>query len=793
MGFKSFVAYVVFWVIAFSANSQNSSRIFLGATTTPTGFRIQTNDGFYEINAYNHLTLETSFFPLGDTVTKPSHAVVLVPKSGMLKATDAGAKYLLFTKKLRIEITKSPFQISYFLGNKLLSSEKIGYAKIDKGEAIEFNLTPNEIVYGGGARALGMNRRGNRLTLYNKAHYGYENKSELMNYTLPIVFSSEKYLIHFDNAPIGTLDLDSKHNNTLAYETIGGRKTYQIIAGETWEEIIENYTALTGRQPLPPRWAFGNFASRFGYHSEQEVRSVVTKFQQDSIPLDAVILDLYWFGKEIQGTLGNFEFYKDSFPTPQKMIRDFAANNIKTVLITEPFVLTTSKKWQEAVDKKLLAIDSLGNPFVYNFYFGNTGLLDIYSAQTKSWFWDIYFNLTKMGVKGFWGDLGEPEVHPSALRHATGTADELHNVYGHDWAKLIHEGYQTNLPNERPFILMRAGAAGSQRFGMIPWSGDVNRSWGGLKVQPEISLQMGLQGIAYMHSDLGGFAGDIDDRMLYIRWLQYGVFQPIFRPHAQESVPSEVVFKDDETKLIVKKAIQLRYKLLPYNYTLAFENNQLGHPLMRPLFYEEPENKALYENSTTYLWGKDILVSPVLSNDEQEQTVYFPATADWFDFYTDSIIMRGTRANVTLSIDHIPTYIRAGAFIPMAENMKATEDYGTAVVDIHFYYTETLNNSHGQLYEDDGITPNNFDSKRYRLLSMNFQKNGNTRKIEFDIVNDSDKINSKKTYNLIIHGMKKAPKKVLFDKKKRNFTYNSKTKTLTISLNLLNKKGELTF
>lgn len=793
MVLKNYFASVVFLVITFAVNSQNPNRQFLGFTSTPETIRIQTNEGQYEISAYNQLTIETSFIPNNEQKNAVSHAVIHAVKSGLLSTLDAGNKLIISTSKMRVEITKSPFQISYFFGNKLLSSEKIGYTKIDKGEAIEFNLTPDEIVYGGGARALGMNRRGNRLTLYNKAHYGYENKSELMNYTLPIVFSSEKYLIHFDNAPIGTLDLDSKHNNTLVYETIGGRKTYQIIAGETWEEIIENYTALTGRQPLPPRWAFGNFASRFGYHSEKEVRTVVNKFQQDSIPLDAVILDLYWFGKEIQGTLGNLEFYKDSFPTPHKMIDDFASKNIKTVLITEPFILTTSKKWQEAVDKKLLAIDSLGNPFVYNFYFGNTGLLDIYSPQTKSWFWDIYFNLTKMGVKGFWGDLGEPEVHPSALRHAIGTADELHNVYGHDWAKLIHEGYQNNLPKERPFILMRAGAAGSQRFGMIPWSGDVNRSWGGLKVQPEISLQMGLQGIAYMHSDLGGFAGDIDDRMLYIRWLQYGVFQPIFRPHAQESVPSEVVFKDDETKQIVKKAIQLRYKLLPYNYTIAFENSQLGHPLMRPLFYEEPSNTALYENSSTYLWGKDILVSPVLSNDEQVQSVYFPTTANWVDFYTDSIIKGGTTAIVQLSIDHIPTYIRAGAFIPMAEKMKATEDYGTANIDIHFYYNETLNNSSGQLYEDDGITPNNFETKRYRLLSMNFQKNGSSRKIQFNIVNDGIEINPTRSYNLIIHGVKKAPKKVLFDKKKRKFTYNSKTKTLSIPLNLLNSKGELTF
>ncbi|MBP6091762.1 MAG: DUF4968 domain-containing protein [Crocinitomicaceae bacterium] len=783
----------LFLLISCNLFGQNTSRKYIGFKENSSSIQIQTSDGYYEISAYNPFIIETSFFPINEKTSMLSHAVVLQTKKGLLTINESENKLVLLTNKMRVEITKSPFQISYYLGNKLLSSEKLGYSKIEAGEALEFNLTSHEILYGGGARALGMNRRGNRLTLYNKAHYGYENKSELMNYTVPIVFSSEKYLIHFDNAPIGTLDLDSKHNNTLVYETIGGRKTYQIVAGENWEEIIENYTALTGRQPLPPRWAFGNFASRFGYHSEKEVRTVVDKFQQDSIPLDAVILDLYWFGKEIQGTLGNLEFYKDSFPTPQKMIDDFASKNIKTVLITEPFILTTSKKWQEAVENNLLAKDSLGNPFVYNFYFGNTGLLDIYTSQTKKWFWDIYFNLNRMGVKGFWGDLGEPEVHPPALRHATGTADELHNVYGHDWAKLIHEGYKTYLPKERPFILMRAGAAGSQRFGMIPWSGDVNRSWGGFKVQPEISLQMGLQGIAYMHSDLGGFAGDIDDRTLYIRWLQYGVFQPIFRPHAQESVPSEVVFKDEETKQIVKTAIQLRYKLLPYNYTIAFENSQLGHPLMRPLFYEEPNNTSLYENSTTYLWGKDILVSPVLSSDKQLQKVYFPATAKWFDYYTDSLIEGGKTKEIALCIDHIPTYIRAGAFIPVAEHLNATEEIISTPINIHFYYEESVSISSGQLYEDDGVTPNNFDTKHYRLLKMNYEKNGRKRNIQWKIVNDSETINVSKTYTLVIHNMKKAPKKVKVDNKKRNFTYNSKTNTLIISLNTLTNKGELTF
>ena len=162
---------------------------------------------------------------------------------------------------------------------------------------------------------------------------------------------------------------------------------------------------------------------------------------------------------------------------------------------------------------------------------------------------------------------------------------------------------------------------------MIPWSGDVSRSWDGLKPQPEISLQMGMQGAAYMHSDLGGFAGAHLDDELYTRWLQYGVFQPIFRPHAQEDVASEPVFRSPAALALAREAIRLRYRLLPYNYTAAFDNNQAGLPLMRPLMYEEPGNAKLRELSSTYLWGNDILVSPVLEAKKAMQEVYFPATA----------------------------------------------------------------------------------------------------------------------------------------------------------------------
>ena len=274
-------------------------------------------------------------------------------------------------------------------------------------------------------------------------------------------------------------------------------------------------------------------------------------------------------------------------------------------------------------------------------------MVDIFKPKARDWFWNIYKDLKSYGVKGWWGDLGEPEVHPSKLQHSIGSADEVHNIYGHYWAKLIYDGYREEFPKERPFILMRAGAAGSQRFGLIPWSGDVSRSWGGLKPQPEISLQMGLQGLAYMHSDLGGFAGDLEDNELYTRWLQYGVFQPIFRPHAQEAVASEPVFKNAETKALAKKSIELRYKLLPYNYTLAYQNSNSGLPLMRPLFFEEPENYKLYGISNTYLWGNNFLISPVVEPNVSEKEIYFPATSNWFDFYTGEKYEKGTTATVS--------------------------------------------------------------------------------------------------------------------------------------------------
>jgi oligosaccharide 4-alpha-D-glucosyltransferase len=804
---------IFFW-IAFLSNlsfAQNQQREFIGLDITKEGAEIKVSDGLYLISPLSEKIIQTTFLPTSSVGSgnqkinehDTSHAVLLKPSKDLKWELDrvlqeAGSDfgptsmYILKCGMLEMQIFTNPFHINYtYLSVGV--SEARGYY-FDQIPKIEFKLESDEKLMGAGARALGMNRRGYRLQLYNRAHYGYETHSELMNFTMPIVLSDKGYAIHFDNPQIGWLDLDSKKENKLTYEVIGGPLRYQVIFSDDWKDLSYHLTSLLGRQPMPARWTLGNFSSRFGYHSEQEARMVVDEFRKEQIPLDAIVFDLYWFGKDIQGTLGNFEFYRDSFPNGEQMISDFREQNVKTILITEPFVLTTSKNWQVADKQKLLGTDTTGNSYRYDFYFGNTGLIDLYNLEARAWFWEIYKKLHGYGAAGFWGDLGEPEVHPSGLKHGDHWADEVHNIYGHDWARLLFEGYRKDYPLERPFILMRAGYSGSQRFGMVPWSGDVNRTWGGLKPQMEISMQMGLQGMAYMHSDLGGFAGANDDPELYIRWLQYGVFQPIFRPHAQQEVASEAIYKDTQTKALAKAAIELRYQLLPYNYSLANENARFGTPLMRPIFMEFPKQEWSFAEAETYMWGPSFLVHAVTDSMNADQSNSFrikvPSATSWFDFHT------GKMANAlfynnsptgyqvvecTKSLDHIPVFVRNGAIIPMSPIVQSTEEYVDTNVTLHLYIdpnsTDVTNGFNW--YEDDGDTFDAQNIGKYKELhcSSNISK-GTCQFLASPFYAEQWKDHTFKFYCVVHTPM--PPSQIRIMGKKQKFEFNEATQVLTL-------------
>jgi len=266
---------------------------------------------------------------------------------------------------------------------------------------------------------------------------------------------------------------------------------------------------------------------------------------------------------------------------------------------------------------------------------------------------------------------------------------------------------------------------------------------------------------------------------LYVRWLQYGVFNPIFRPHAQEGVPSEPIFRSEKAKALAKQAIELRYKLLPYNYNLVYENNQFGKPLMRPLFFEEADNPQLYNYSKTYLWGNDILVSPVLEAGLTEQEVYFPKDNVWFNFYTDEKIEGGQTKTVQLNENSIPTYVRAGAFIPEAALVQTTSDYKDTHYQVHYYYDAAITASSTQIYTDDGKSSNPIQNENYELLSFDMTKKG--RHLEFhinDTIGESFQTKGRVFY-LLIHGLNDKPKSVMVGRS-RQFEWNKSAKVLKI-------------
>ena len=719
---------------------------------------VQTDIGEMSITAVDNAAFEVHYRERG-VRQLPSFALDGAPAELTARVVDHGDSLEFTIDRLSAIVDKAPVRVRFVRDGQPLVAEEHGYYALETLRGFRFALDDGEKLLGGGQRVLGMDRRGRRMPLYNKAAYGYttEDKDQ-MYYGLPAVLSSDKYIIVFDNSASGWLDIGATEPDVLDFQAVAGRTAYLLVAGDNYPELIGNYTDTTGRQPLPPRWAFGNFASRFGYRTEKETRDVVRRFRRQEIPLDAVVLDLYWFGPEIEGYMGDLDWDRAAFPDPEKMISDFARDGVRTITITEPFVLRTSSNWQDAIDNDALARSVTGEPRRFDFYFGNTGLIDVFDANAQQWFWQFYERVFEQGIAGTWGDLGEPEVHPADALHRLGvagidaTADEIHNAFGHVWAKLVFENQVRRFPDMRPLIMMRSGFAGSQRYGMVPWTGDVDRSWGGLKPQVELSLQMGLLGLAYTHSDLGGFAGgETFDKEMYIRWLQYGVFQPVYRPHAQEHIAPEPVFHDRQTRRIVGDYIRLRYRMLPYVYTLAWENTMTGMPLMRPLFFENEDDPSLIDEKDAYLWGDAFLVAPVTDPGVDSVNVDLPPGA-WFDFWDGARYEGGRTASVGVTLETIPVLVRAGSFVPMIGEIQTTRDYTSEKLTVHYYADGSVDQSTGVMYDDDGVSRTSLADGRYELLNFAADHAGNTLAIGLERSGGSyEGMPSKRELTLVVH------------------------------------------
>ncbi len=687
----------------------------------------KTPAGTWLFQLYGNNIIKTTFNPEGYTNNEQVSNAVIKKPSHTSKITLNKTKTAIdLENAVRITIKENSYQYQFKGEKKSISARNFS---TEGFKGFQFKLEKDEQIFGAGERALPMNRRGYGFNLNNSPAFGYGEGEHNLHYSVPFIISSKGYGIFFDNVSNGYFDIGKKKADIFEAGFSSGELTYYIIKGSNTAEILKNYTELVGRQPIPARWVFGNLMSRFGYRSEEQLMNTVAKMKEENFPMDAVILDLFWFGDSVKNTMGNLDWVNNkNWPDPDRMIKDLKDQGIKTILITEPYLLMGTKNYTES--KPYHAVDSSNKPYTLtNFYFGFGGLLDLFRKDACDWFWTKYKKQVEKGVAGWWGDLGEPETHPADMHHNLHDlgvkrllgSGEVHNTYGHYWNKMLFEKYQQEFPSERLFNLNRSGFAGSQRYSIFPWSGDVGRNWSGFRAQLPVMLGMSISGVPYIHADAGGFAMGQKDPELYTRWLQFAAFTPVFRPHGsaleesepQHNIESEPVFYPDPFKSIVRKYIQLRYQLLPYNYTLAYQQAKEGDPLTRPMFYNDNTDANLFTAEDQYMWGDNILVAPVLQKGTTERKVYLPKGC-WYKYFSNAKIKGGQWINELVDINNIPLYVKAGSFIPTVANMPNTQNYKSGSLSVT-YYPGTEDSSY-TMYDDDGKTNLSLEKGRYELL-----------------------------------------------------------------------------
>ncbi len=702
-------------VIVLSVSNMTSAQTFLGNFTSYTvsgnEVKIDADSAAVRLIFYKPNLVRVDYLPALSTTFERS--LVVLPDSVQqvgVSVADGDSSLSVTTSVLRIVCGKFPLRLSFYdSGSQLLLSEPAsgGLGSNQSERSANFTIRPGECFYGTGERGLSLNLRGLAFDSYNEQHGGYPNGGipPTMNVNIPFVVSSGHYGIYFDNTFEGHFDIGSSNANVLAYSALGGELSYYFIYDPTYGRILSDYTWLTGRAPLLPKWAYGYIQSKFGYRDYQDAEQTIQRFRADSIPADAIILDLYWFQN-----MGDLDWNLTAWPNPNQITSQFLSQGFKTIVITEPYIVQNSPNFATADQSGYLAKDSNGKSYILNNWWScgcNAGLLDITSPAAQGWWWGKYHNIFQTGVSGLWTDLGEPERDSQQMQFGMGPDAQVHNVYDFLWAQTLFNGFDRDFPNKRLFNLTRSGYAGIQRFGVVTWSGDVAKTFAGLAVQLPLLLNMGMSGIAYHNSDIGGFTGNQPTTPeLYTRWMEFGAFCPVMRAHGYDGLggtePWSFNSISPSTEGIVRKIIELRYSLMPYNYTMAHDAYETGMPLARPLFIEYPDDPNVANESSAYMWGSDLLVAPVVQTGQTSNSFYLPA-GKWISYWDDRVFDGGATVTIPAPIDEVPLFVKAGSIIPMQPVVEYTDQLPADDIDVAVYPNPGIPASF-TLYEDDGKT-----------------------------------------------------------------------------------------
>ncbi len=733
---------------------------------------VQTETGVIEIGFFNSQSVKVEYVANGSSEIDTSFSVVGTPEFTSVSFTEE-LDFLSFkSSELEIFLKKNPLKLFFVSETDTVLRDFEGFTSRTSGGSCSFEVSENEAFYGGGSRAVPINRRGSYLPTWNQAHYGYGNGEATLNLSIPMFISSEGYGLFVDNQYLVKFDLAATSPNVLAWNTSGGRMCYYFMLGD-FTSILDTYTDITGKQPLPPVWALGYIQSKFGYHTETEARQIVQDLKNQGFPLDALVLDLYWFGD--LNAMGNLDWDNSNWQNPVDMMSDFQQDNIKTILISEPYFTLESDNFWTAHNSGYFTKNWQGETYpIWGFWAGDAALLDITNSAAQNWMWQFYENRYLEGAAGWWTDLGEPETHFGDMYHAFGQADAVHNVYNQIWARMIAEKHAVNFPNDRLFNLTRSGYAGIQNYSTFPWSGDIQRTFSGLQAQIPVMLGAGMSGVGYMHSDVGGFTGEEGNGDLFSRWVQYGTFAPVLRVHGHGTDIEPTTYAEPY-RSIARDFIRLRYRMLPYNYSLAWRNSISGIPLATQLNFYEPENQQLNNISDQYFWGENLLVAPILEANQTERNVIFPQ-GTWINFFDDTRYDSGIYT-ISAPKETIPVFAKAGSFIPMTEQIMNTTEYSSDNLHVLYFPDETVTTSSFTLFADNGTSTNSLQTNQYQTITFNGTFDSTDIEINFQTEGNYSEKPEKRSVILEIRRIGTEPLTAIFDNTNitKSITYENLT------------------
>jgi len=714
----------------------------------------------------------------GRSTVSPTFSYALDPEARWpevpFDVEESADALTIVTRQLTCRVNKSPLGLTFLdAQGRTLSEDADSLGFQGQGAFFTRCLAEDEAFYGLGEKTFALNLRGRVLGLWNTDPDIYLPGDDPIHLCIPMLVGlreGQAYGFFFDNPGRARLDLGHTQPDRLRYEAETGGLCAYFFGGTTLPAVLERYTQLTGRMPLPPRWMLGYQQSRWSYYPERQVRELAAEFRRRRIPCDALYLDIHYMdGYRV------FTWDDDRFPHPSHLISDLREQGFRIITIIDPGVKVDRGY---AVHDSGLALDAFcrlpdGTLFRGPVWPGECYFPDFTDPQVRVWWGELYRPLVEAGIAGFWNDMNEPAIFgggmPANVVHGYegqgATHRKVHNVYGLQMARASAEGVRRLCPDRRVPVISRSGYAGLQRYALV-WTGDNLSSWAHLRLGISMCLNLGLSGVAFCGPDIGGFSGDCQGELL-ARWTQVGALTPFFRNHCALGTRSQEPWVFGEPyESICRRWIELRYQLLPYLYTTAWQAAQTGLPMMRPLVLAFPEDRRTHSLDDQFLFGDALLAAPVVHPGQTSRTVYLPG-GPWYDFWSGERLSGEINADAPL--ERMPLYVRAGTVLPLGPVLQHTGEWPPEVLDLHIYPGD----GESRLYEDDGESLA-YRSGEFCVTRFTCQTEGKRLNVRRD-VEGSFKPGYER-FEIHLHGLDKAPGQVLVDGRPVAVTYDAETR-----------------